>query len=96
MKAKLISTMIAAPLFALSTMAFASEPVQLSAAQMDNVTAGGIAYANALAGALGPSFAATVTFASASTSVLVSKTFETTTISGVGTASISASASSAM
>ncbi len=96
MKAKWISTMIAAPLLALSTMAFAGEPVQLNAAQMDHVTAGGISYANALAGAIGPSFAATVTFASALTNVVVSQTFETTTISGVGSAAISTSASSAM
>jgi len=40
MKKSLITTLIAAPLLSLSSMAFASEPVQLSAAEMDGVTAG--------------------------------------------------------
>jgi hypothetical protein len=40
MKKSLITTLIAAPLLSLSSMAFASEPMQLSAAQMDGVTAG--------------------------------------------------------
>lgn len=40
MKTKLVAPLIAAPLLALSSMAFAAEPVQLSASQMDGVTAG--------------------------------------------------------
>jgi hypothetical protein len=40
MKKSLITTLIAAPILSLSSMAFASEPVQLSAAEMDGVTAG--------------------------------------------------------
>jgi hypothetical protein len=46
MKKSLITTLVAAPLLTLSSMAFAAEPaaaepVMLSAAQMDGVTAGG-------------------------------------------------------
>jgi len=40
MKKSLITTLVAAPLLSLSSMAFASEPVLLSAAEMDGVTAG--------------------------------------------------------
>jgi len=40
MKKSLITTLIAAPLLSLSSMAFAAEPVPLSAAEMDGVTAG--------------------------------------------------------
>jgi len=45
MKKSLITTLVAAPLLTLSSMAFAAEPaaaepVMLSAAQMDSVTAG--------------------------------------------------------
>lgn len=40
MKKSLITTLLVAPLLSLSSMAFASEPVQLTATQMDSVTAG--------------------------------------------------------
>lgn len=44
MKKSLIATLVAAPLLSLSSMAFASEPVLLSAAEMDGVTAGAISF----------------------------------------------------
>jgi len=40
MKKSLVTTLIAVPLLALSSMASASEPVLLTATQMDHVTAG--------------------------------------------------------
>jgi hypothetical protein len=40
MKKSLLSTLIAVPTLALSSMAFAAEPVTLTADQMDDVTAG--------------------------------------------------------
>jgi hypothetical protein len=40
MKKSLIATLVAVPLLSLSSMAFASEPMLLSSAQMDGVTAG--------------------------------------------------------
>lgn len=92
---KLVTTLVAVPLVAMSSLVFAAEPVQLSDAQMDGVTAGGFADAGAIAMALGNTVA-TLTTASALASVLVSIQFEATTISGVGTQAISTSASSAM
>jgi uncharacterized protein with beta-barrel porin domain len=91
---KLVTTLVAVPLVAMSSLVFAAEPVQLSDAQMDGVTAGGFADAGALALAIGNTVA-TYTQASALAAVLVSVQFEATTISGVGTTSLSASASSA-
>jgi hypothetical protein len=40
MKKSLITTLVAVPLLSLSSMAFAAEPVLLTAAEMDGVTAG--------------------------------------------------------
>lgn len=40
MKKSLITTLVAVPVLSLSSMAFAAEPMQLSSAQMDGVTAG--------------------------------------------------------
>ncbi len=40
MKKSLIATLVAVPLLSLSSMAFAAEPVLLTATQMDEVTAG--------------------------------------------------------
>ena len=40
MKKSLITSLVSASLLSLSSMAFASEPVQLTTAQMDGVTAG--------------------------------------------------------
>jgi hypothetical protein len=40
MKKSLIATMIAVPVLSLSSLSFAAEPVSLTTAQMDNVTAG--------------------------------------------------------
>lgn len=40
MKKSLITTLVAGPLLSLSSMVFASEPVLLSATEMDDVTAG--------------------------------------------------------
>lgn len=92
---KLVTTLVAVPLVAMSSLVFAAEPMQLSDAQMDGVTAGGFADAGALATAIG-NVVATQTTASALASVLVHVHFELTTISGVGTASLATSASSAM
>jgi len=92
---KLVTTLVAVPLVAMSSLVFAAEPMQLSDAQMDGVTAGGFADAGALALAIGNTVA-TLTTASALANVLVSVHFEATTISGVGTQSIATSASSAM
>jgi hypothetical protein len=92
---KLATTLVAVPLVAMSSLVFAAEPVQLSDAQMDGVTAGGFATATSLATAIGNSVA-TLTTASALANVLVTVHFEATTISGVGTASLATSASSAM
>jgi hypothetical protein len=40
MKKSLITTLVAVPLLSLSSMTFAAEPVLLTAAEMDGVTAG--------------------------------------------------------
>jgi hypothetical protein len=40
MKKSLVATMIAVPVLSLSSLSFAAEPVSLTTAQMDNVTAG--------------------------------------------------------
>jgi hypothetical protein len=40
MKKSLLATVVAVPLLSVSAMSFASEPVALSSAEMDNVTAG--------------------------------------------------------
>lgn len=52
MKKSLIASMIAIPALSLSAMSFASEPVSLTGAQMDSVTAGtpGSKYSFLLAG----------------------------------------------
>ncbi len=42
MKKTLVGTLVAVPLLSLSSMAFAAEPVALSAAEMDSVTAGAL------------------------------------------------------
>lgn len=62
MKTKLVTTLVAIPLLAMSSLVFAAEPMQLSDAQMDGVTAGGLADAMATAIAIGKSTAATQTF----------------------------------
>lgn len=95
MKAKLVTTLVAVPLLALSTLAGAAEPVQLSAAEMDGVTAGGISGATALSLAVGR-LAATSTEAFSSAQVLASQRFEVTTIQLVGTISAAASSASAL
>jgi len=92
---QLVTTLVGVPLVAMSSLVFAAEPVQLSDAQMDGVTAGGFADAGSLALAIGHTVA-TFTSAQAAAQVLVSVHFEATTISGVGTTSLAASASSAM
>lgn len=71
MKTKLVTTLIAAPLLALSSLASASEPVQLEAAQMDNVTAGVFGAGGiALATAAGNLLAATATAATGTVAVV--------------------------
>ncbi|MDQ9169273.1 hypothetical protein Q8A64_02495 [Oxalobacteraceae bacterium R-40] len=40
MKKSLLATLVAAPLLSVSAMSFASEPVALTSAEMDGVTAG--------------------------------------------------------
>jgi len=94
MNKKLVSTLVAAPLLALSTLASA-EPVQLGEAQMDAVTAGGLAGADAVALAIG-SAVATYTYAMSMAEVLETAKFEVTTIKLVGTTSIAQSSASAL
>jgi hypothetical protein len=91
MKSKIVKTLVVAPLLALSSMAFAAQP--LSSTEMDGVTAAGISGGSALATAIGM-FAATATEAFGSATVIVSRTFEVTTINGVLTLSGASSASS--
>jgi hypothetical protein len=79
----------------MSSLVFAAEPMELSNAQMDGVTAGGIAFSDAIATAIGRT-AATLTGASALAAVQVTISFELTTIRGVGTQSLAASSSSAL
>lgn len=90
---KLVKTLVIAPLLALSSMAFAAQPMQLSASEMDGVTAAGISGGLALADAMG-AYAATATEAFGSAAVLASHTFEVTTIRAVMTLSGASSASS--
>lgn len=59
---KLATAIVAVPLLAMSGLVFAAEPMQLSDAQMESVTAGGFADALATAIAIGKSTAATQTF----------------------------------
>lgn len=92
---KLVTALVGVPLVAMSSLVFAAEPVQLSDAQMDGVTAGGIADALALATALGNTVA-TYTAATAQTAVMFTYHAEVTTINGVGSLSTALSASSAM
>jgi transketolase C-terminal domain/subunit len=91
---KLVITLVGVPLVAMSSLVFAAEPMQLSDAQMDGVTAGGFADAGAVALAIG-SVAATYTLATAVTQVVAAVTYEITTIRLVASASGSASGSSA-
>ena len=94
MKSKFVKTLIVAPVLAFSSMAFAAQPMQLNADQMDGVTAGGISGGLAQAFAVGGQFAATQTAAFGTAAVLASRTFEVTTIRLVGTLSGASSASS--
>lgn len=57
---KIVSIVAGAALLALSGNAFAGQPFQLSSNQMDHVTAGGAAVANAAAMAWGDAFADTM------------------------------------
>lgn len=96
MKAKkLITAIVAVPLLAMSGLVFAAEPMQLSDAQMDGVTAAGIADAQAFALAIGHT-TATLTSASAVAQVLATVRFELTVIRNVGSEALSFSASSAL
>jgi hypothetical protein len=92
---KLLKTMAIVPALALSSVAFAAEPVQLDATQMDEVAAGGIAFADAIAAAIGR-VTATSTSALADTRVVATFTSEVTTIRNVASTSAAASASSAL
>lgn len=44
MKKSLITTLVAVPLLSLSSLTFAAEPLELTASQMDNVTAGYLSF----------------------------------------------------
>ena len=92
---KLVTALVGVPLVAMSSLVFAAEPMQLSDAQMDGVTAGGFADALATAMALGHNVA-TMAAATAQTAVLVTLHSEITTINGVGSLSTALSTSSAM
>jgi hypothetical protein len=69
----------AVPLLVLATVATAQEPVQLSESQMDDVTAGGSAFADALAQVVG-AVAFSQTAALADVRVIDSFSSEVTTI----------------
>lgn len=62
MKTKILSVVAAVPLLAIATVGSAAEPMSLSENQMDSVTAGFSAFADALANAYGK-FAFSDTFA---------------------------------
>jgi hypothetical protein len=70
MTSKLLSTVAGAALLALAGTAHAGGPLQLSDRQMDGVTAGGTALANAAAVAIGELFADTVTQTSTNVSTV--------------------------
>jgi hypothetical protein len=97
MKTKLVMPLIAAPLLALSSMAFAAEPVQLSASEMDGVTAGVYgAGAIATATAVGNTAAATFTATLADSRVLASVTVGPTTFNYVASTAGATSSSSSL
>ena len=58
---KMLSLIAGGTLLALASTAYAGQPLQLSEKQMDRVTAGGVALANAAALALGDALADTAT-----------------------------------
>jgi hypothetical protein len=100
MKSKIVKTLVVAPLLALSSLAFAGQPVALDNAQMDGVTAGAIAGGDAIATAIGAalpgSTAATSTSAFGSATVVSVFTTGVTTIRAVLTLSGASSASSSL
>ena len=96
MKTKLLSTVAAGMLLAMAGVASAAEPVQLSAAQMDAVTAGGIAKALALADAFGKLSAATATAVESSVVVVKIKPTQGGQITWDVTTALAKSSSSAL
>lgn len=97
MKIKLVAPLIAAPLLALSSMAFAAEPVQLSASQMDGVTAGLYgAGSTSTALAVGNVAAATLTSSLADTHVVATLTVGPTVFNDVASTSLSGSSASSL
>jgi hypothetical protein len=70
MKYKLLSLVAGGALLAIAGTAHAGQPMQLSAAQMDQVTAGGTGIANAAAVALGDVLADTATQTSTNVSTV--------------------------
>jgi len=70
MRKHVFSLLAAGALLALASPAYAEQPMQLSNAQMDVVTAGGIAIANAASLALGEVTADTVTQTSTNVSTV--------------------------
>jgi len=95
MKTKLVSTLVAAPLFAISVIATAGEPLQLTEAQMDAVTAAGSATSLAGALAVGGNLALTETATFAKVKSVDSYKLQVGIIHNVASTAASASASAA-
>lgn len=97
MKTKYLASLVAAPLLAISSMASAAEPVQLTASEMDGVSAGvffasGISIANAV----GAVAAATATANTATVGVIAVFPVGLAGVPYVGSLSTAASSSSSL
>ncbi|MDH3280241.1 MAG: hypothetical protein OEQ18_03820 [Gammaproteobacteria bacterium] len=95
MKTKLVSTLVAAPLLAMSVIAAAGEPLQLSETQMDAITAAGSATSEAEALALGRKIALTETATFAKVKSVGAYKLQVGVIHNVASTALSASASAA-
>jgi O-antigen ligase len=91
MKKTLRAVAFAVPFVLAGGLASAAEPMQLSDNQMDGVTAGAIAVAEALASALGVNTAFTETITASNAAALGSVTIELTTITLTGVSSAATS-----
>jgi O-antigen ligase len=92
MKKTLRAVAFAVPFVLAGGLASAAEPMQLSDNEMDGVTAGAIAVAEALATAMGVNTAFTETITSSNAAALGSVTIELTTITLTGVESAASSA----
>lgn len=80
MKGNMKAALGAIPLMVVANLALAAEPVQLTDQQMDDVTAAGDAFADAVAQAVGSGIAFTETAALAQVAVVSSFSSQATTI----------------